>query len=63
MKNKIGLKVEFNSVSYKGQILKREQLRKTKVKKAKSENKKKKQWKVTQTNANKSKAVEGLQSI
>lgn len=42
MKNKIGLKVEFNSVSYKGQILKREQLRKTKVKKAKSENKKKK---------------------
>ena len=36
LKNKIGLKVEFNCVSYIGQILKREQLRKTKVKKAKS---------------------------
>ena len=29
LKNKIGLKVELNCVSYIGQILKREQLRKT----------------------------------
>lgn len=39
LKNKVGFKVEFNSISYIGDALKREWFRKAKVKKAKSKSK------------------------